>query len=197
MNQVLINGIARTIPLPAESLFQGLIDYLQTKVLDREALISSVRIDGIEVVNPVETMGDVPISAMKSVEIITQGSNAFAIDTLKTLAEYIDHLQGRCRALRDLSGTPGFFQELGRIGEGISMLTQTVEQLKKLLNIPQQPELALLEADLLSVLQELLKYQEEGKTEYMIQLIDEHLTDVLSQWHGEGIALLSRSLKLT
>jgi hypothetical protein len=194
MNYLSVDGVELIVPMEPETTFQTLIQYLRESLITERALISSVKVDGIEVTGQYEQqIGTTPISALKSIEISTSHPRELADDTLQHLMEYSLILENLSRSSSELIQDIRFHSSFARLLEGISTFTEAVSHVKVLMKIGLLQPIDLLEADLLSILKDLLNGQQQGQTEYVVSLLKEHLPTNLKQWRESGIPILIRA----
>lgn len=123
-------------------------------------------------------------------QISTANPKEIALETLKDLSEYIPIL---IRLSQDASGTlqtNEFIPIFSKLLDGINTLSEAILSVRKVLRIGIMPQVDLLEADLLSILKDILNCQKEGEAIYFKQLLGEHLPNNLDQWKNEGIPAL-------
>ena len=114
-------------------------------------------------------------------------------DSLQTLKLFLDRLADLSLSAADQVGSDPGEGDYRKLIDGIEILSDTVTQVKALLQLGPMPAITLLEADLLSILRELMAAAERRDHPYRIVLLRQQLPRNLEQWALEGIPALIRS----
>lgn len=206
MSYLSVNGLELNVPLNPEASFQELIHYLRKSLTSESVLISSVKVDGAEVSEPEEVkLAQTPISQLKRVEVLTRHPKELAQETLHDALEFVLVLEGFCIKAaesagkssgndgQEATGKEDFFSYLGRLVDGISYLSEAIIHVKKILKIGVFQVTDVLEADLISILKDLLQFQQKGEWDHLVELMQQHLLANLEEWRTKGIPALIRS----
>ncbi len=120
-----------------------------------------------------------------------------AQDTLNNLSEYLIFLEEFSRKsgsfIQKSEIQPGFYTQFTNLIDGVTTFTQAIANVKKVLRIGILLPVSLLEADLLSILKDLLSSHQKGQATYMKALLQDYLPKNLSQWREQGIPALIKS----
>jgi|GEM_PF-3369747 len=136
-----------------------------------------------------EDFGDI-----QSVELV-HDPKSIAIETLYTLQLFLDNLIGLCGRIleeKQAGETAKLEASYERLLEGISTVMESILTARGVLRIGLHAKVNLLEADLLSILKDLLEASEQGNIEYRDELISTHLPQNLKEWREEGIPEMIR-----
>jgi hypothetical protein len=196
MNHFAVNGISLDVPFAPETPFQELLTYLKQNLVVDHAYISSLRVNGTEISEHQEkALAMTPCSQFTSVEVFTAHPREIAEETLQSLIEFSGLLEKFCARIGQQAANPKFYMEFSKLMDGISTLTEGIAVIKKTLQIEPHsvPPLDALETDLLSILQEMLAYQEKKKTPELASLIRERLRENLQNWRDVALPALIRS----
>lgn len=194
MNYFSINGVERPSPVESTHEFLDLIQYIQRNLVTDSTLVSSIRVNGIEIgVTEEEELGHVPLADIESVEVTLSHPRELVQDTLEALRPYVDQLAVLSRELADSLETTGEEREFPRLIDGLQTVSETITSVKMTLRLGLLQSVNVLEAELLSVLKDLLISVETGDKAYRISLLREHLPLNLEQWSQEGIPSLMRA----
>lgn len=123
-------------------------------------------------------------------------SRELAEETLQALLEFTLHLEqfSRQAALNQELREPAAAQEsFTRLIDGIQTFTDALLSIKQTLRIGRLDPINLLEADLASILQDLLQAQQTQQKEYSIDLMRNHLPVNIEEWRVRGLPILIRS----
>jgi hypothetical protein len=134
---------------------------------------------------------EVPVS--QSAETLAANTRETAFETIKDLYDFSIILENLSCFSAELLGEPDFQANFSKLIDGLDAFTQGVSTVKRVLKIGVLPGLDILEADLLSILQDLLDSQQKNLPQYASELLKEHLPLNLKQWREEGIPGLARS----
>jgi hypothetical protein len=188
MNYLSIDGVELALELSQETSLNETIRYLKESLVSERALISLIRINGNDVIDPATSeIGSSPISQLNSIEIFTSHPRELADETLQHLAEYSHILENLSRTCGELAEDPSFHGSFVRLIEGITTFTEAIAEVKKILKASLLQSVNVLEADLLSILKDILMSQQQKQTQYMTDLLKLHLPENLKQWRETGI----------
>lgn len=195
MNLLSVNGIQTPLPVAPESPFQELIHYLRNNLTTESALITSVRVNGTELNDlEEEKLAAVPISSLESIEIFTLHPREIAQETLTDLLTFTNALETLSQDTSKLCNSKvEFIQSLTQLLDGISAFTEGLTHSKRVLKLQASQNFRIAEADLLSILKDLLAYHEKGQVDYMAELLDRHLPENFREWRTQILPELIRS----
>jgi hypothetical protein len=159
-------------------------------VLVREPIHPDQLMDG-----PVlATNADGDFSNLENIDLVND-PKSIAIETLYTLQLFLDNLIGLCARIMEekrAGETAKLEASYERLLEGISTVMESILTARGVLRIGLHAKVNLLEADLLSILKDLLEASEQGNIEYRDELISTHLPQNLKEWREEGIPEMIR-----
>jgi hypothetical protein len=191
MNHFLVNGVERPSPVGADANFGALIGYVHDKMTSDRSLVSSIRVDGVEIGQAEEnSLSGVSLSDLESVEITFAHPRELAEETLQILRGFADRL---AEMSRELAAAPFAQAEFTKLVDGIQTFTESLAQVKGILRIGILEPVNVLEADLVSILKDVLETLQTGDGAYRADLLREHLPKNLGEWAREGIPALIRS----
>lgn len=110
-----------------------------------------------------------------------------ATETLLTLADYSEVLENLSIRASELLGTAEFHEQFLKLIDGIGTFTDSITQVKTVLNKKPQDTVAVLESDLASLLKDLLECQDKGDLNYEKILLKTYLPANLKEWRVTGI----------
>jgi hypothetical protein len=188
MTEFKLNGTVTELPFSPSGTIQDLINRFRNLLNTEASLISSFVINGVELTDADEAaLGPLPADDIRSIQISTMHPREIAEDTLQSLIIFAEHLEQMSIESADtLSG-------LSRVVDGVQTFSEAVVQVKRTLRIGALQKISLLEADLLSIMRDLADAAEAGQSEFVAQLLREHLPANFRQWRDEGIPALIRS----
>jgi hypothetical protein len=117
---------------------------------------------------------------------------SIALETLYTLQLFLDNLIGLCARISEEKEAAVREASYQRLIEGIETVMESILTARTVLRIGIHPQVNLLEADLLSILKDMLDATEQGNTAYQEDLIKTHLPQNLREWRHEGIPEMIR-----
>jgi hypothetical protein len=193
MNQFLVNGVSTELPnaVRPESDLGELIQHIETTYVSDSALLSSVLIDGVEMTcydqNELATL---PLTGIRSVEVVTTTPKELAEETLQDLLPFCEGLADMSRRVAaDLGSHEREFRQLV---DGIEMLIESVMTVRMTLRVAAIPPVNVLEAEIVSILRDLVDSKQAGNQAHLSELLSEHLPKHLEDWRREGIPALIR-----
>lgn len=194
----LVNGVEQRFPETVrreESCFGELMKHIRSKYGSREICISSIRVDGKELTENEEVAFDLlPLSEIQSLEIVTAHPREIAEETLQNLILFTEHLTQLSRSAGDAflaHGHPS--RELAKLMDGIEIFLEALSNVRQILRVGISPALDLLEADLSSLMKDLLESYQKGEIPYVAEILRDHLPTNLEDWRDDGLPGLVRS----
>jgi hypothetical protein len=153
-----------------------------------------------EPIHPAQLMDGPILPVMRDEELDTlpegidlvSDPKSIALETLYTLQLFLDNLIGLCGRITEEKDPAAKEASYQRLIEGIETVMESILTARTVLRIGIHPQVDLLEADLLSILKDLLDATEEGNTAYQEDLIKTHLPQNLREWRHEGIPEMIR-----
>jgi len=136
---------------------------------------------------PTSEFSDIP----EGLELVSD-PKSIALETLYTLQLFLDNLIGLCARIVDEKEAATKEASYQRLIDGLCTVMESILTARSVLRIGIHPQVNLLEADLLSILKDLLEAAEQGNTEYQNDLLATHLPQNLKEWRHEGIPEMIR-----
>ena len=194
MNSVFLNGNPVQVPLIPESSFCEVLSFLNQQIDPQVALISTVRIDGIEVPNTEDRdLAATPVSHFGKIEIFTSHPKEIADETLHDLIEFSKFLQSFSQSSAEQIHETDFFVQFDRLIDGISTFTEAISSVKRILKLGLFNSIQNLEIELLAILTEISTHREANNREALYSLLNEQLPSHLQKWREQGLPSLIRS----
>jgi len=195
MNHLLVNGKPIDYAASQDTPIQELMERIRHDFNSDASVISSIRIDGNEVDEErEEAISTLKVADIDSIEILTAHPRELAEETLQSLMEFTSHLELLSKnAGAKLVAGHAPRHEFLRLLDGVQTFTEALLQAKQILHVGLLEPVNLLEADLTSILKDLIQFTESGQKEYVIDLLQTHLPLNLEDWRREGIPTLIRS----
>jgi hypothetical protein len=194
MIQFLINGVEVSIPDTTNGSVREVIQTIRTNYSTETSLISSIRINGVEIDGQDESLlGTLPVTELRSLEVFTAHPREIAEETLQSLVEFSAHLEQLCaETSRQLLASPPNTTMLPRVADGITTFIDALTNVKTILHVGAMPKVQVLEADLLSILKDMFEYQRQSEFHFVGQVLQDALITNLIQWRTDGIPTLIR-----
>jgi hypothetical protein len=194
MTHLLVNGIEVAIQNDHPGSLRELIQKIRTDYSTESSLISSIRVNGVEIDAQDESViGNVPVDQLRSIEVFTAHPREIAEDTLQALIEFSTHLEKLCHDISsELLESPPKVEKLQRLADGITTFIDALSGVKQILHVGNLSVIQVLEADLLSILKDVFEYQKKSEFHFAATVIREALVANLTQWRTEGIPSLIR-----
>lgn len=192
--KISVNGQERDFEVSG-SLLGDLLKEVRAAYSTPSSCISSVRIDGIEVaINDGGDFSVVPISEIREVEVFTAHPRELAEETLQNLRAFGEQLEDLSRRVAEgLDSGQSQTAEFTKLMDGLQMFVEALDGVKQLLGLRHKGISPVLEADLLSILKDLLSYYQLGQKDYVAELLREHVPQNLEEWRTKTIPALIRS----
>jgi hypothetical protein len=194
MNQILLNGKEIQYAASPDDCVEELMAKIRRDFNSDSALISAIKINGKELnTEGEEAVNRLPVSKIRSLEVFTTHPRELAEETLQSLIEFTAHLENFSRQAADHLEKGKSPHEFVKLVEGIETFTEALVGTKQILRIGLLPAVTSLEADLSSILKDLVLFAESGQRDYVIDLMRNHLPANLADWRVSGIPALIRS----
>jgi hypothetical protein len=191
MNYYLVNGVEKTLASAEKQSLRELIQNIRNTYSTDTTLISSILVNGVEIDSEDEEMiGAVQISELRSLEVFTAHPKEIAEETLQSLIEFTKHLEDLCL---QVSQDPTQLKKLPKLADGITTFIDAMTNVKQILRIGALSEVQVLEADLASILKDVLEYQQKREYGFLASVIRDALASNLALWRTEGLPNLIRS----
>jgi hypothetical protein len=195
MNHFLLNG--QEIPIlsaPGQSV-QELVDEVRRRFNSENALISSIRVNGSELIGSVEeaALASLSVSQIDSLEVFTAHPRELAEETLQSLLDFTHHLEAFSRQAANSLETGQVTGDFIKLLDGVKTFTEAILSAKQILRVGSLEPLTMLETDLASIMKDLLQFQQTNQRSFVIDLMRNHLPLNLQDWRNEGIPTLIRS----
>jgi hypothetical protein len=189
MNQFMINGAERPAPIGENETVGNLMVYVRSNLLGDSALLSSLVVDGVEIADPDEpALSSLPLSQLDSVQLTIMHPREMVEDTLQSLLIFTQALAPLSRKI----GADGGDDDFQRLIDGVQTLAETVTSVREFLRIGIIREVNVLETDLVTILNDLLRARQEGNRAHHDSLLSESLPANLEDWVSKGIPALIR-----
>ena len=194
MNHFIVNGKEVELSASPEQRVQEFMEEVRKRFNSEAAVIASIHIDGHELDGEQEArLADRQLSQIDLVEIFTAHPREIAEDTLQNLLEFTTHLEQLSRNSAEKLQAGQVPHEFLKLVDGIDTFTSALIQVRQILRIGRLEPVHVLEADLMSILKDLVEFTENGNREYVVDLLQNHLPLNLDDWRREGIPALIRS----
>ena len=192
MNHFVINGIEKPAPISPDSKFQDLVKYINQKMVNDRNLVSSLKVNGVEVTETDENaLGGVRISDIESVEVNFTSPRELAEETLQILVAFTYRLS-ELSAEVAVAGTPDE-KQFQKLINGLQTLIEVISTVKQVLRVGLLQPVNLLQADLLSIVKDMVDARESKDGLYLRDLLTIHLPENLKNWQETGVPALIRA----
>jgi hypothetical protein len=188
MNHFLINGVEKDLPQTENKSLRELIDEIRKGYSNESTLISSILVNGVEIdAHDEQMIGNVSLSELRSLEVFTAHPKEIAEETLQSLVEFTKHLEEMCTLVSE------DHSKLPKLADGITTFIDALANVKQILRIGIMPSIQVLEADLVSILRDMLEFQQKKQIDYVAMTVRDALSSNLALWRTEGLPFLIRS----
>ncbi len=191
MTEVRINGETKQIPVGANADFGEVMDYVETHCLGADRLIGSISLEGREIgTDQRDELARTRVSELPSIEITVVHPRQMAVETVDLITRHAVNLSELSRTIAGEYLSDRVHPRLGELVEGVQTLVDGVTWVKMLLKAHSISAVQVLEADLLSILKDLLEAHESKdpqQRQYARELLGEHLPKNLSDWCTDGL----------
>lgn len=188
-----INGVEKEF-IADGIVLEDFLNNLNSTLMDQELVISSLMIDGHEVSEGEETaIRKKNLNEIGNIEIFTANPADLAYETISTLVHYVDRLTVTIqraamhyRGKTHVSGDVYFAKAI----DGLDLFVQTIGGVKLALKIGMNPKVALTEASLVSIMNDLLEAKRANNYVFLAELLDQDLIENLSEWKDQIFPLM-------
>lgn len=189
ISQIKINGSQVSLPENAELSFSQVIEYVEGKLLSDQSMISSIKIDGIELTDDERTeIAEIPITNLGELEFFTAHPREIADETLQSLIPFSEEL---AELSRKLGSDPVLNEtEFRRFLDGIELMTEAVSTVKRAMQVEGLPELTALEDALAADLSKLFEARTSKNIVLAAETLRGSLAETITKWAVAGIPAL-------
>lgn len=195
MNQVIVNGVTKDMPLNSSWMVMEALDFIKRKITSESVLISSIKLDGRELLVD-ENLSASPLSAVGKIEIETSHPREVVDDTIQYLIVFAGQVSMLSRDVAECVRTNAPVERVEpifvKLVDGIRTFVEAVAAIKKVLKLGNHQHLGVLEADLASILSDLLEARRANDNEYAYALMHKYLPENFEQWISSGLNGLMR-----
>jgi hypothetical protein len=192
-----INGTFQEVPLKDDHSLGELLNLLRDQYTTDTCCISSIKVDGDEISEAAEkALAPLQLSDLHSIEIMTSHPRELVQQTLQSVIEFCEPLIARAtlagEAFRSAEHPS---TELASLVDGIGVFSDALNGAKQIMKVGTGsiPRLDLLEADLASIMKDVVTYYEQDQTQYVAELLCDHLVKNIREWQTAGLPELMRS----
>jgi len=192
ISQVIINGSTHEVPHSTDTLFYEAIQYVEQNLLGTQNVISAIRIDGIELTEEERNnIAEIPVKDLGGLEILTASPREIADDTIQSLIPYVETLA----ALAPSTIENGEYNEelFGKLLDGLELLADAVQTVKRALNVDSVTELNSAEEDLTIQLSLVLQARKSENFSMSKEILTVSLPAVLDNWVKNALPALASS----
>lgn|GEM_PF-3697584 len=185
-----INGVVQPSDEFEGRSFDELLKIVGSKLGDVDGqLISSIKVNGVEISETEEmALSTEPCAKLESVEITLAHPREIAEDTLQTLKIFAGKLADlSLRAADEFEDATPRSESYLRLIDGIQTFVESILSVRQVLRIGLLQPVRLLEADLLSIAQDLLAAHMSGDRAYRGMLLRNQLPACMDDWAQQGI----------
>jgi hypothetical protein len=188
-----VNGVEQ--PAPDATTLGEFLERVRTRFNTETDLVSAIRVNGSELGPSGEAeLGPLAPSQLERIDVVTAHPREVAEETLQSLLEFAPNLSSLSRACAELAPDPvELAKRFPSLLDGLDVFVDAITSAKRILRLGDYPRTAVLEADLLSIMKDLLACHETGEHAYLRALLEEHLPANLEAWRATGLPALIRS----
>lgn len=183
-----MNGEEKTISAPAER-FSDFLKDLNQSLRSSEQVISSIKVDGKEISDSDEVrLKEATIGNVGDVEIFTSSPAELAHETLATLDLYIAKVSESLKKAADSYKVKNYLAAdayFVRAVDSLDLFVQTIGGIKLALRIGLHTKIALVEASLISTMNDLLNAKRENNYVFLAELLENDLINNLNEWRDD------------
>jgi hypothetical protein len=195
-NHLVINGIPKNID--TNQSLRDLLTYLRKNLCNDAAVISCIRIDGRELTEmEEEKLQAETLDHLGDIEVFTAHPHELAQETLQSLLPFTLALDALSKGIAEQIRNPRMGVNLDvqyqRLLGGLDDFIEAIKGTKQIMRLYSDSRIALLEADLASVLTDILEARKNRNVPYLADLLGEHLPFSLQEWRENGIPTLMRA----
>ncbi len=190
-----INGEKREFQINTEALFEDFIKGLNETLNQENQVISSMKINGEELSEKKESLLKTrTLNEVGDIEVMTAHPSDLAYETINTLTIYINQLIlniGRASqnyTKKNMVTADNYFV---KALDGLDLFIQTIGAVKAALKVGLNPKVALAEASLVSIMNDLLDAKRANNYIFLAELLEKDLIENLQEWKEKALPVLS------
>jgi len=188
-----MNGEEREFPV-GSARFSEFLSSLSQDLKSSEQVISLIRIDGQEISDEQEGFfRNKTMQEIGQVEIFTSSPTELAHETLITLDQYIVKVIETLNKAADGYKSKNYLAAdafFVRAIDSLDLFVQTIGGIKLALRIGLHTKIAVVEASLVSIMNDLLTAKRENNYIYLAELLEKDLVENLGEWKQDVFPIL-------
>jgi hypothetical protein len=187
MKTIMVNGVERNIEKTSVTL-RELMDDVNSSLAADSRIISVVRVDGAEM-TPAdqEKAQNVTVESLGMIEFMAASPTELAMETLTTLEQYLDRIiqnidrAGNLYKSKNYMAADGYFM---KTVDGMDLFVQTMSGIKAAMKVGMNAKVALAEATLISIMNDLLDAKKQNNYVMLSELLLQDLVENMKEWKG-------------
>ena len=185
MKTIIVNGVERNIEENGVT-FRKLIQEVNASLSGGSLVISAIKVDGTELsTEKQDEMLDSVVDSMGAIEFTATSTMELAMETLTTLEQYIDRIiqnidrAGALYRNKNYLAADGYFM---KTVDGMDLFVQTMSGIKATMKVGMNAKVALAEATLISIMNDLLDAKKQNNYVMLSELLLLDLTENMREW---------------
>jgi hypothetical protein len=185
MKTIVVNGVERTIEETGMT-FGKLIEDVNQSLAGDARVISTVSVDGTELnAEKQEEMMNADVAALGTIAFVATSPTELAMETLATLEQYIDRIiqnidrAGQLYKSKNYMAADGYFM---KTVDGMDLFVQTMSGIKAAMRVGMNAKVALAEATLISIMNDLLDAKKQNNYVMLSELLLQDLIENMKEW---------------
>ena len=195
MKTLKVNGVEQQVTNDT-LILDDYLNELTNQLSSNSEVIASIKVNGHEISETEESeLRKKTLSNIDEIEVITSNPKDLAYETLLTLEQYIDKMAQTVRSASQYYQDKNYVlgdQLFAKSIDSLDLFVQTIGGIKLALKIGLHPELALVEADLVGIMNEILSAKRSNNYIYISELLTQDLVQNLESWKNEVFPFLRR-----
>jgi len=188
MISLIVDGNEENCGIGGADSFEKLIERVRDDYNRDSQVIHSVFVDGEELTDSLEKLySNKPISDFGKLEVKTLSKIEMSVQMLAGVVSLLDEMIQLSERIAEEQSRLEVFRQFTRLIDGLQVFIDTVQTVRLACRVINTQSLALMEADLLSVMKDMVMYCNENKIEYMQSILRNDLPIVLRDWADSGI----------
>lgn len=191
--KIKINGVEEEVP--EEAKLGEFLGAFSEELKKENMVIASLKVNGQEPSADEETQfRSKSFQQLGDVEVFTVRPSDLAYETLSTLGQYVDLLIHSVQKASEGYKKKNYITadaHFSKAIDGLDLFVQTVGGVKLALKVGLDPKIALTEASLVSIMQDLLQAKRQNNYVFLADLLQNDLVENLVEWRDQVFPILN------
>lgn len=188
MSNLIIDGKKEAIQNEQALKLEDFLVQIRNQYNRDDHVIASLKVDGVELTEEKEVeFSNFKIAEFDTVEVQTLTRAEMSLQMMESVSVLLHEMLELIERITVQENKTIIYQSFTKLIDGLQAFTETVQTVRIACKIVNNQNIALMEADLLSVMKDLLHYCSLDQVDYLKSVLKNDLPVCVNEWLNEGI----------